>query len=71
MIITFTIPDDKAQMIIDGICTHTGWTAASGLTKGQWAKEKLISTIKEMARVGLLVASRDTIETEVGAVAIT
>jgi len=71
MIISFTIPDDKAQMIIDGICTHTGWTAASGVTKGQWAKDKLVVTIKEMARVGLLVTSRDTIDAEVSAVAIT
>ena len=61
MNINLTIPDADALQIVDGVCSATGWTAASGKTKAQWAKEKLGQWVKETAKRGLLKSSQTDI----------
>jgi hypothetical protein len=61
MNINLTIPDADAPQIVDGVCSATGWTAASGKTKAQWAKEKLGQWVKETAKRGLLKSSQTDI----------
>jgi hypothetical protein len=71
MTITLNVPDASATQIVDGICTATGWTAESGKTKAQWAKEKLVAWIKETAKRGLLRSSHTEIAATVDPVSIT
>jgi hypothetical protein len=71
MIINLDIPDGQAAQIVDGICSATGWTVASGKTKGQWAKERLIMWVKDTAKRGLLRDSQTTISTTIDPVVIT
>ncbi len=70
MIITLTIPDESATQIVDGVCSATGWTAASGKTKGVWAKEKLAQWVKDTAKRGLLKSSQVDIGAVIDPVAI-
>ena len=66
MTLTITIPDAVAPQIVDGICDATGYDAASGKTKAQWAKEQLIRTMKSLATSGVmkstLAATRSTLD---------
>jgi hypothetical protein len=71
MTIQLNIPDTDAAQIVDGICTATGWTTESGKTKAAWAKEKLVTWIKETAKRGLLRSSQATINSSVDPVTIT
>ena len=71
MIINLEIPDAKAAQIVDGICSATGWTAASGKTKGVWAKERLVAWVKDTAKRGLLRESQTAISGAIDPVAIT
>ena len=71
MNINLTIPDANAAELVDGICTATGWTAASGKTKAVWAKEKLVLWLKETAKRGLLKTSQTSIATTIDPVVIT
>ena len=71
MTIQLNIPDGDAAQIVEGICAASGWTAASGKTKGVWAKEKLVAWVKETAKRGLLRQSQTTISSAVDPVAIT
>ena len=71
MNINLTIPDATAPQIVDGICAATGWTAASGSPKAQWAKDKLVLWIKETAKRGLLKTSQASISTTIDPVTIT
>ena len=71
MIINLDIPDAQAAQIVDGICSATGWTVASGKTKGLWAKERLIMWVKDTAKRGLLRDSQATISTTIDPVVIT
>jgi hypothetical protein len=71
MNITLNIPDANAPDLIDGICAATGWTQASGKSKAQWAKEKLVLWIKETAKRGLLRNSQTTITGTIDPVVIT
>jgi hypothetical protein len=52
MQITFDIPDAQAPQVIDGICAATGWTVASGVAKGAWAKDAIVKYIKDTAKRG-------------------
>ncbi len=70
MVITLTIPDETATQIVDGVCSATGWTAASGKTKGVWAKEKLSQWVKDTAKRGLLKSSQADIGAVIDPVAI-
>ena len=71
MIITLEIPDGEATQIVNGICAATGWTVASGKTKGVWAKERLILWIKDTAKRGLLRESQVSITGTIDPVVIT
>ena len=71
MIITLDIPDGEATQIVNGICAATGWTVASGKTKGQWAKERVIMWVKDTAKRGLLRDSQTTISSTIDPVVIT
>jgi hypothetical protein len=65
MQITVTIPDDKAAQIVNGLCAATGWVTESGVTKNQWAKDKLAQWIKDTAKRGLARASMTTIAADI------
>ena len=71
MTITLNIPDGEAPQIVDGICAATGWTVASGKTKGVWAKERLVLWVKDTAKRGLLRESQTTISGNIDPVVIT
>jgi len=71
MQINLNIPDASAAQIVDGVCRATGFTAGSGLTKGQWAKGKVIEYIKSTAKRGLQMDSADSIKTTIDPVSIT
>jgi len=70
MNITLTIPDADATQIVDGVCAATGWTAASGKTKAQWAKEKLVQWVKDTTKRGLLKTSQADISAAIDPVVI-
>ena len=71
MQITLTIPDTDAPQIVNGICAATNYDAASGKTKAEWAKDKVVTWIKDTAKRGQLVASRTNIVTTVDNISIT
>ncbi len=71
MDMTLRIPDGRAAQIVDGLCEATGWTAASGVTKGAWAKDRMAEWIKDTAKRGLLKSSHATITSEIDPVHIT
>jgi hypothetical protein len=71
MQITFDIPDAQAPQIIDGICNATGWTLASGVAKGQWAKDAIVKFIKDTAKRGQVRQSMTTIAATIDPLAIT
>jgi len=71
MNITLTIPDANAPQIVDGICSATGWTVASGKTKAAWAKERLALWAKDTAKRGLLKTSQTDINATIDPIAIT
>jgi len=71
MNINLTIPDAKASQIVDGLCAATGWTVASGKTKGEWASERVGQWVKETAKRGLLKTSQVEINTAIDPVTIT
>jgi hypothetical protein len=54
MNITLNIPDASAADLVNGIAAATGWTAASGVTKADWAKARMAQWIKDTAKRGLL-----------------
>jgi hypothetical protein len=70
MQITLNVPDTDAPQVIDGICAATGYDAASGKTKPQWAKEKLVAWIKDTAKRGLLRQQQTTIAASIDPVTI-
>lgn len=71
MTITLNIPDTDATQIVEGVCAATGWSEASGKTKAAWAKEKLVTWIKDTAKRGLLRTSQTTINTSIDPIVIT
>ena len=48
--ITITIPDNKLAEILDTFADRYGWTDQLGVTKGQFAKQKLIDFIRREYR---------------------
>jgi hypothetical protein len=52
MILTLTIPDAVAPAAIDNICAATNYTAGSGKTKAQWAKEQIITHVNRLNVMG-------------------
>ena len=71
MTITFEIPDGQAAQIVEGICTATGWSAASGVTRAQWAKDALVKYIKETAKRGQMKQAMSSIAATMEAASIT
>ena len=71
MTISLNIPDADATQIVEGVCAATGWSEASGKTKAAWAKEKLVTWIKDTAKRGLLRTSQTTINTSIDPIVIT
>lgn len=71
MQINLNIPDADAAGIVNGICAATGYDVASGKTKGEWAKDKVVTWVKETAKRGQLLTSRATIAAAVDGVSIT
>ena len=70
MTVSLNIPDGSAADIVNGVCSATGWTAASGKTKAEWAKAQLVAWVKETAKRGLLSDQRATIKTAIDGVAV-
>ena len=71
MLISLNVPDAQAPQIVDGICAATNYDAASGKTKAQWAKEKLVAWMKDTAKRGLLRQDQATIASTIDPVSIT
>jgi hypothetical protein len=71
MKIAFDIPDAQAPQIVDGICAATGWTAAGGVAKGQWAKDAIVKFIKDTAKRGQMRQSMSSIAATIDPVTIT
>ena len=71
MVISLNVPDAQAPQIVDGICAATNYDAASGKTKAQWAKEKLVAWLKDTAKRGLLRQDQATISATIDPVVIT
>lgn len=71
MTLTITI-DDAAQAtrVINDYCVATNYDAASGKTKLQWAKEKIILYLKQTAARGEFVTDRDAIAAAIQAINI-
>jgi hypothetical protein len=67
MNITLTIPDDVAQEIIDGICAASNYQVSSGLTKAQWAKNRIAALIKSQAIYGQQKIQAETQQTAIQA----
>lgn len=45
-VLTITIPDAVKDRVIDAICIRGGYSATSGLTKIQFAKQYILDTMK-------------------------
>ncbi len=71
MKITFDIPDGQAAQIVEGMCAATGWTAASGVTQAQWAKDAVVKYIKDTAKRGQVKQAMSSIAATVEAASIT
>ena len=71
MKITFDIPDGQATQIVEGICAATGWTAASGVTQAQWAKDAVVKYIKDTSKRGQVKQAMSSIAATVEAASIT
>jgi hypothetical protein len=71
MVITFTVDDATAATVINGICLATGWTAASGISQGQWAKNATITWWRAISKQGLAQAAAVPTNTTVDGTAIT
>ncbi len=71
MTITFEIPDGQAAQLVDGICAATGWSAASGVTQAQWAKEAVVKYLRDTAKRGQVKQAMANIVAAVDAVSIT
>ena len=70
MIINLNIPDASAADLVNGIAAGTGWTAASGMTKAEWAKAKLAQWMKDTAKRGLLKTRLTELNTSIDPVTI-
>jgi len=60
--ITLTIPDDKVQQILDGVCQFHGYNPSSGLTKAEFAKFMIIQILKNTVKDAELQTIRDQTE---------
>jgi hypothetical protein len=70
MKITFEITDAQDARIVDGICLATGWTAESGIAKGQWAKDAVVKYMRDTAKRGQVRETMSNIGAAVDAVSI-
>ena len=70
MNITLNIPDASAPDLVNGIAAATGWTAASGITKAEWAKARLAQWIKDTAKRGLMKTRLTELNTNIDPVSI-
>jgi hypothetical protein len=60
-----------APQVVDGICAATNYSAASGKTKAQWAKEQVIRNIRQMAANGAMKTALASSKAVMNAAAIT
>ena len=60
MQITFNIPDSKAQTVITAFCTRFGWSTDMGVTKAQFAKNKISEFIMSNYKDYLVQQAQDT-----------
>lgn len=58
MTLQINIPDAIAPAVVDNICLATNWTAGSGKTKAQWAREQVILHVKRLNATGAQLAAR-------------
>ncbi len=72
MTLTLTIADNvAASRMVDGLCAATNYNPASGITKGDWVKQKLSAYLKQFATRGEFKVTADTIKAEIEAIVIT
>lgn len=72
MTLTITIADNTdGQRLLNGLCAATNYDPASGISKGDWVKDKLSAYLKQFAIRGEFKETADTIRTEIDAIVIT
>lgn len=72
MTLTIDIADaTDAQRVLDGLCWATNYNPASGKTKGQWVKEKLIEFLRFHTLRGEVKETQTTSKAEIDAIVIT
>lgn len=49
--ITINIPGGVTARVLDAIAMNNGWDAASGITKGDFAKNWMIQQIKQQVQI--------------------
>ncbi len=73
--LTITVPDNKAQEILDAYAAQYGYDATSGLTKAQFLKQGVIEHIRAAYLAQRLLASqqaaRVATQAEINAVPMT
>lgn len=59
MTLSITIPDAIATQVVDNVCAATNYDPASGKTKPQWAREKVIEALKRFNQAGAMRLARE------------
>lgn len=71
MTLTLTIDDPtEATRLLNDFCTQTGWTVGSGVSKADWARDKLGDYLKLMAKRGEFKEVQGTIIAAIDAIVI-
>ena len=47
---TISIPDDKVARVVNAFALQFGWNAELGVTKAQFAKQKLIEHVRNVVK---------------------
>lgn len=50
MTLSITIPDDISTRVVDALCGLYGYNPASGLTRNQFAKQVVITFVKDSVK---------------------
>lgn len=45
-----TIPDAEVPRVVDALCADGRWTAESGMTRGEFARHRIVRYVKAVVR---------------------
>jgi hypothetical protein len=72
MTLTITIENaTDATRLINDFCSATKWEASSGISKADWARDRIGDYIKQMAKRGEFKDAQVSIVSAIDAIAIT